>query len=162
MITAASLTNLTTSDTKALAVGTAGSVSGGGVSLRTLIPSYEPELQPVRKHQSSGEWENFAYVRRLALTLQGMIAGSSASDYITQRNAFVKSFLPNEGTQTLRNHTTLALTFSDSTAVTDACIFESFEAPLTVDDSSLAAEYTLVLVNRSGYFHTAAGAVVKL
>ena len=162
MITAASLTNVDTADAKALAAGTAGSVSGGGVSLRTLSVSYEPELQAVRKHQSSGEWENYAYVRRLVLTLNGMIAGASASDYITQRIAFVKSFMPDEGVQTERNHTTLALTFSDGTAVTDGCIFESFEAPMTVDDAPIAAEYTLVLINRSGYFHTSGGVVVKL
>lgn len=162
MITAASLTNIGTSDTKALAVGTAGSVSGGGVSLRSLVVSYEPELQGVRKHQSSGEWENYAYVRRLILTLTGVIAGNSASSYITQRNAFVKAFLPNEGVQSDRNHTTLALTFSDSTAVTDDCIFESFDGPLTVDEGPISAEYTLVLVNRTGYFHTSGGVVVKL
>lgn len=162
MITAASLTNVGTSDTKSLAAGTAGSISGGGVSLRTLVVSYEPEVQAVRKHQSSGEWKNYAYVRRLVLSLSGVIAGSSASDYITQRIAFVKSFLPSEGVQTERDHTTLALTFSDGSAVTDGCIFESFEAPMTVDDAPIAAEYTLVLVNRSGYFHTSGGVVVKL
>lgn len=159
MITAASLTNLDTAASKSLTVGTSGSVSTGGVTLEELSVSYETERQPIRKHQSSGEWENYAYVRNLILTLRGKIVGTSASDYIAQRKALVASFLPNEGTQTDRNHTTLALTFSDSSSVSDACIFESFSAPFSVADSDRAAEYTLNLVNVSGFFHSGASVV---
>lgn len=158
MITAASLTNIDTADSKSFVVGVSGSASGGGVTLESITPSYETEVHNTRKHQTSGEWNNYVYVRRLVLTLRGKIVGADASGYITQRNALVKAFLPDEGEQTERNHTTLALTFSNSTSVSDACVFESFDAPFTVEDSPIAAEYTLVLVNRTGYFHSGATA----
>ena len=161
MITAASLTNLDGAATKSLTVGTAGSVSAGGVTLEELGVSYETERQPIRKHQSSGEWENYAYVRNLVLTLRGKIVGTTASDYIDKRQALVAAFLPDEGTQADRNHTTLALTFSDSSTASDDCIFESFSAPFSVADSDRAAEYTLVLVNVTGFFHSG-GAVNKI
>ncbi len=161
MITAASLTNLDTAASKSFAVGTSGSVSAGGVTLEEIETTYETERQPLRKHQTSGEHENHAYVRNLILVLRGKIVGTSSSDYITQRKALVASFLPNEGTRSERNHTTLALTFSDASSVSDECIFETFTAPLTVEDSDRAAEYSLTLINLSGYFHTGA-TVVKV
>lgn len=161
MITAASLTNLDGGASKSLTVGTAGSVSAGGVTLEELDVIYETERQPLRKHQSSGEWENYAYVRSLILTLRGKIVGTSASSYIDQRQALAAAFLPDEGTQSDRNHTTLALTFSDGSAASDDCIFESFAAPFSVADSDRAAEYTLVLVNTTGFFHSG-GSVHKI
>lgn len=161
MITSASLTNLDTAAAKTLTVGTAGSVSAGGVTLEEAEVTYETDEATLPKHQSSGEWENFAQVRRLVVTLRGKIVGSSASDYITHRKALVASFLPDEGTQTDRNHTTLALTFSDSSSVSDDYIFRSFTSPISVTDveSERASTYVLELVNRTGYFHSGASVV---
>lgn len=161
MITSASLTNLDTAASKSLTVGTSGSVSAGGVTLEEVDVTYETDDLPIPKHQSSGEWTNHVPVRRLILTLRGKIVGTSASDYIVQRKALVASFLPNEGTQSDRNHTTLALTFSDSSSVSDACIFRSFTSPISVTDidSERASTYTLELVNRTGFFHSGASVV---
>lgn len=161
MITAASLTNIETAAAKAFVVGTAGSVSAGGVTLEELDITYETDEQEIPKHQSSGQWENHAQVRRLLITARGKIVGTSASDYIDQRQALVASFLPNEGTPSDRNHTTLALTLSDSTVTSDEVIFRSFTSPISVRDldSERASTYTLELVNRTGYFHVGGVAV---
>lgn len=161
MITAASLTNIETAASKSFAVGTAGSVSAGGVTLEEIEIAYETDDQEIPKHQASGQWENHAQVRRLVITLRGKIVGTSASDYIDQRQALVASFLPNEGTPSDRNHTTLALTLADSTATSDDVIFRTFSSPISVSDlnSERANAYTLELVNRSGYFHVGGVAV---
>lgn len=93
-----------------------------------LAGSFPPKLN------AAGSWPANTDVRDLVIDLEGMIIGSSPSDYWSQRGTLMDSVVPPASrTRTIRHHGTLSFTPAGGSAITGLVNLTECECPLSAD-----------------------------
>lgn len=134
--------------------------ASGGLSVERFDTTFDMDGQDTPKHQQSGQFPNYMYVRRMVITQEGKIVGASASGYASNRSTLA-GILPDSGTQADRNHGTLFATFTGQSEVQADVVITALTLPLTLDGTTTAG-YSVTWRADNGYWVNAAGSTVKL
>lgn len=127
--------------------------------------TFDPEVSgdDIPMMESSGQWDAYRRVRRMTISVEGMLVGTSATDYWTRRATLMGVVLPDQGsTQPIVQGTVFA-TFPGQSEVYAPAVLTDYSAPVRVADGVTSSRYQLVFVNDYGYWRAVSGdAVVKL
>lgn len=152
LLTEATFTNVNTASVNLL---------GAGTTFRDITWSYEMAGSEFGKQQDSGEQESHSFVRKLVITIDGQITGTSDANYWTNRGSVLGGFLVSRGTQTAYTHGRLTITPSGGAQVYADCVIDSNSFPLTHDEApSKSSKYQVTLRCFYGYWRTVSGGTV--
>ena len=136
---------------------TANAVLGGAPTNRTGFTvghfehHYDMDGQEIPKFQSSGQWPNYEYVRRMLIHQEGKIIGANASDYNWQRRTLLLASLTDAGVQATHNHATLYVTFTGHPQVYAQCVLTD-SSIILVTEEPWSSDYMLQWRNDYGYW----------
>lgn len=126
--------------------------------------TFDPEVSgdDIPMMEATGQWDSYRRVRRMTISVEGVIAGTSATDYWTQRAAMMTVVLPDQGAGQPIVQGTVYATFSGQAQVYAPGVLTDYSLPLRTDQTT-SGRYQLVFVNDYGYWRAVSGdAVVKL
>lgn len=133
-----------------------------GFTINHFEADYAMDGQEIPKFQSSGQWENFEYVRKLIVHMEGKIIGANASDYNWQRRTLLLAALTDPGTQATHNHVTLNVTFTGHPQVYARAVLLDSSIPYVAEETH-SSDYMLQWRCDYGYWRTVSGnAVYKI
>lgn len=112
-----------------------GGTAATGIGVTAFVPSYETDTADLPKHMQSGQWGNYAYVRRLLLDCYGVVSGDTVAGYVTNIAALAGAILPDEGVQTSYDHGTVTVTYQGQAQAYAGVTLVSYTAPGDVSDS---------------------------
>ena len=135
----------------ATANATFSAVSRIGFTVSAFEEHYDMEGQEIPKMQSSGQWQNYEYVRRMMIHQEGKIIGASAADYNWQRRTLLLAALTDSGTQTTYYHATINVTPTGHPQIYAQCVLTDMGIGTGLDDMS-AQPYFLQWRNDFGYW----------
>lgn len=153
LLSEATFTNINSASVNLLATGTA---------FRDISWSYEPAGSEFGKQQDSGQQDGHVFIRKLTITINGLITGTSASDYWTHRQSVLNGFIVDQGAQTDYKHGRLTITPSGGSQVFADVVVDSDSFELAHDEAAaLSSQYTVTLRCPYGYWRTTGSSAVS-
>lgn len=159
MITAASHASAHGGGTATFAVGT----GTGGLGLRVENFAWTPRIAsgPPPKLQSVGMWPGNTDPRELVIDVDGLLVGSSPSDYWSRREAILEAILkPPDYDRTIRHDGTLSWTSAAGKTYTALVNLAEHAFPLT-SQQGRSSPYRISWVAYAGYW-TESGNLVSI
>ncbi len=135
----------------ATASATFSTTSRIGFTVSNFEEHYDMDGVEIPKMQSSGQWQNYEYVRRMLIHQEGKIVGTTDADYNWQRRKLLLAALTDSGTQTSYFHATLYVTPIGHPQVYAQCVLIDMGLATTVEQSN-AQDYFLQWRNDYGYW----------
>ena len=126
--------------------------------------TFDPEVSgdDIPMMEATGQWPAYRRVRRMSIAIEGVIAGTSTTDYWTQRAAMMNVVLPDQGSGQPIVQGTVYATFPGQSEVYAPAVLADYSLPLKTDQVT-SGRYQLVFTNDYGYWRAVSGdAVVKL